>query len=124
MASAGRKPIKITVADIKKIGSLAGRGLMDKEIMSIMGWSHDFFYKKKRELTEFNDAIEKGRASGHAQIANKLFESAMSGNVSAMQYYLARRAGWSEKHEVEHDTAKPVVINFVDAPVNDKYPIN
>ena len=121
MARAGRKPHKLTEDDIRKVETLAGRGLLDKEIMAVMGWKKDFFYDRKKDNLEFSEAIEKGRATGHASIANKLFESAMSGNVSAMQYYLARRAGWSEKHEVEHDTAKPVVINFVDAPVNDQH---
>ena len=124
MSKAGRKKYELTSQIISKVETLSSRGLLDKEIFSILGWSHETFYKNKRDSIEFSDAIEKGRASGHAAIANKLYESALSGNVSAMQYYLARRAGWSEKHEVEHDTSKPVVINFVDAPINDKYSTN
>ncbi len=106
----GRKPIEITAADLKKIETLASRGLLDKEIFSIMGWSHDFFYKKKKLMAEFNDAIERGRSNGHAQVANKLFEACMAGNVSAMQYYLARRAGWVEpKLQADIDDDPPAV---------------
>lgn len=116
MAKAGRKPITISKDDIKKVEQLAGRGLLDKEIMSVMGWGKDFFYRKKRMMREFSDAIERGRANGHAAIANKLFESAMSGNTSAQQFYLSRRCNWTEKHELETEVTKPVLINFVDAP--------
>lgn len=106
----GRKPIEITAADLKKIETLASRGLLDKEIFSIMGWSHDFFYKKKKLMAEFNEAIERGRSNGHAQVANKLFEACMAGSVSAMQYYLARRAGWIEpKSEQTADEDPPAV---------------
>lgn len=118
--AAGRKPRKITQEEIKQVEMLAGRGLLDKEIMAVLGMSHDFFYRKKRELNEFNDAIVRGRAKGHASVANKLYDACMAGNVSAMQYYLARRAGWTEKHEFEGDTTKPVVINFVDSPPAEK----
>jgi hypothetical protein len=106
----GRKPIEITAADLKKIETLASRGLLDKEIFSIMGWSHDFFYKKKKLMAEFNEAIERGRSNGHAQVANKLFEACMAGSVSAMQYYLARRAGWIEpKVQTDPDGDAPAV---------------
>ena len=114
----GRKKITVTTDHLKKIETLASRGLMDKEIMAVMGWSKDFFYKKKRQEKEFNDSIEKGRASGHLQLANKLFESGMAGNVSAMQYYLARRCGWSEKVQTEELNTRPIEINLIDAPVS------
>ena len=107
----GRKPVEVTPADIRKIETLAARGLFDKEIMSIMGWSHDFFYKKKKQMAEFDEAIQRGRANGHAQVANKLFEACMAGNVSAMQYYLARRANWVEPKQTTDDQEEPPSVS-------------
>tara|TARA_R110000796_G_scaffold64465_2_gene149414 strand:+ start:12504 stop:12914 length:411 start_codon:yes stop_codon:yes gene_type:complete len=96
MEKRGRKIITIGTKEISKVELLAARGLLDKEIMVMMGWSHDTFYKKKKLHSELSDAIERGRATGHAAVANKLFDACMSSNIGAIQFYLARRAGWVE----------------------------
>lgn len=107
----GRKPSEISEADLIEIETLSSRGLLDKEIISAMGWSHDFFYKKKRLMAELSEAIKRGRANGHAEVANKLFESALSGNVSAMKYYLERRASWIVQKQVEANNDNPPSIS-------------
>tara|TARA_R110000772_G_scaffold42318_1_gene98307 strand:- start:13303 stop:13695 length:393 start_codon:yes stop_codon:yes gene_type:complete len=123
MEKRGRKLITIGTKEINKVEQLAARGLLDKEIMVMLGWSHDTFYKKKKLHSEFSDAIERGRASGHAAVANKLFDACMKDNISAIQYYLARRAGWVEpKQEIATggDEAPSVNVSFVvNEPVSD-----
>ena len=54
-------------------------------------------YKKKRELSEFNYALEKGRADGIAHVANRLFEAAIRGEHAPMIFYLKARAGWRDQ---------------------------
>lgn len=118
----GKKKKVITPAILKRAEQLASRGLYDKDIMPLIGISHDTFYRWRNESPEFSEAIDRGRASGHAQVANKLFESAMAGNVSACQYYLARRAGWKETQQVqaldEHGERTKWQIEFVNADKN------
>tara|TARA_R110000796_G_scaffold148262_6_gene265124 strand:- start:834 stop:1226 length:393 start_codon:yes stop_codon:yes gene_type:complete len=123
MEKRGRKLITIGAKEINKVEQLAARGLLDKEIMVMLGWSHDTFYKKKKLHAEFSDAIERGRASGHMAVANKLFDACMSSNQGAIQFYLSRRAGWVEpKQEIATtgDEAPSVNVSFVvNEPVSD-----
>jgi len=98
MATVGRKPRKLTDKDIEQVKSMAGIGCTDKQIFDALGVSRDYFYKKKRELKEFNDAILQARANGIAKIANVHFKAAMEGDVKAMQFVLSRKGGWIEAH--------------------------
>jgi hypothetical protein len=47
-----------------------------------LGIGSSTLYKKKNELIEFMEAIEKGKATGIGRVANKLFDMAMEGNVT------------------------------------------
>lgn len=114
----GRKPFELTPELIAEAERMASVGLMDKEIYAAMGISRDVFYKRKRYNKEFKDALARGRSRGHEAVASKLYEVAMTGNVSALTFYLARRCGWTEKQEEKHEEgkSKPITIQFVDAP--------
>ena len=97
----GRKKKICTDATLRKVEKLASRGLYDKDIWPIIGINRDLFYEWKRENSDFSEALDRGRSIGHHDIADKLFESAMAGNVSAMQYFLARRCGWSDTQQYQ-----------------------
>ena len=43
------------------------------------------------------EAINRGAANGIATIANKLFEAANNGNVTAQIFFLKARAGWRDR---------------------------
>jgi hypothetical protein len=62
-----------------------------------LGIGSSTLYKKKNELIEFMEAIEKGKASGIGRVANKLFDLAMEGNVTAAIFFLKARAGWRDQ---------------------------
>lgn len=66
------------MADIKKIETLAQRGLTDKEIRLAMRL--DILSPEEKE------AIERGRASGIALINDKLFKRALAGDPKAVDY--------------------------------------
>ena len=113
-AKRGRKPITFTAAVLKEIEDMAGKGLLDKEIVLNLGISLDTFYEKKKHLPEFSEALARGRAKGVRILTNKLWENATEmavgpkgpmgtpgGNVEAQKFILARRYGWREVDQVQ-----------------------
>jgi len=127
MARPGRKPIEI---DLKTVQTLAAQGLTDEKIYAFLGIGKDTFYRRKREYSEFSDALTKGRATGEASLANKLYTKAMAGtgNSEDIKYILERRFGWGKverfegnitsNHEHKHThefTVGPAVQSFLAA---------
>ncbi len=98
MGKRGRKPIEI---NLKEIETLAAQGLTDEKIYDYLGISHDTFYKRKREMAEFTEALRRGRARGEATLANKLFQKATNGNSEDIKYILERRFGWGKVDKFE-----------------------
>jgi len=85
MAKAGRKPLDI---DLKIVQTLAGQGLTDEKIYDYLKISKDTFYRRKRELSEFSDALTQGRAIGEANLANALYQKAVAGSSEDIKYIL------------------------------------
>jgi DNA-binding CsgD family transcriptional regulator len=83
--------------DLKQIEALAARGLTQAEICAVVGISESTLYRLKRKMTEMTDAIKRGRAQGHAVVANALYESAKGGNVTAGVWYEKTRCGITEE---------------------------
>lgn len=98
MAKTGRKPWVPT--DLERVEKLAARGLTFDQIAAALGISRDTLYRRKRELRDFSDALEKGRARGISEVANKLFETAMQGNITAIIFFLKCRANWRDQGPV------------------------
>jgi len=92
MARKGRPPW--VPPDLNEVRKLAERGLTYEQIAAAMRIHVATLHKKKRELADFNDALEKGRATGIGNVANALFEAAMRGEHAPMIFYLKSRAGW------------------------------
>src|SRR5919106_1013113 len=84
------------IPDLAKVEELASQGLTNAQIAACLGICEDTLYTKQRQLTEFSEAIKKGRARGIQKVSNALFEAAINGNVTAMIFYLKSRAGWAE----------------------------
>ena len=97
----GRKKIEITSDVIQEVQRLAGRGLTEAQITASLGWASSTFYKRKKDVVEFSDAIKRGKAMAIAEVANALFEKAMAGNVTAMIFYLKNRdkENWCDRPE-------------------------
>jgi hypothetical protein len=57
-------------------------------------------YDRQNEYPEFLEAIKRGRSSGIHKITNQLFDKAMSGDNTAIIFYLKNRdrESWGDKH--------------------------
>ena len=103
--------------DLKQVESLAANGLTQEQIACALGIRESTLTKRKKENTDFTDAIKRGKAKGIALVTNKLMESIKGGNMTGMIFFLKTQAGWKETNVQEHTGAngtalQPPVFNF------------
>ncbi|WP_077622012.1 hypothetical protein [Sediminibacillus massiliensis] len=115
-------------------------GHTDKDMMEMLGVSHDVFYKWKREKKEFNDALKKGKEVVDRQVENALLQSALGfryqeqtvtnkgdvvdvekyekPNTTAQIFWLKNRKPdvWRDKQDIKHegDLGLNVVVDYGD----------
>lgn len=104
----GRKPW--IPPDPKVVEKLAMQGLTDKQICNVLGISHDTFYKKRRQFSDFSDAIDRGRDKGIAIVSGKLLQLAQAGDMRAIERYLKSVAKWQDHSVVELKNFDPTKL--------------
>lgn len=79
----------------------AKEGLTDEQISRNLGISKVTFYKYKASCSELNELLKKSKEVVDYEVENALYKSAMSGNVSAMIFWLKNRRPdkWRDKRE-------------------------
>jgi hypothetical protein len=87
----------VAALDLKKIEDLAAKGLTLEQIAAALSIDVRTLYNHRKK---FGEAINRGAANGIATIANKLFEAANTGNVTAQIFFLKARAGWRDQGAV------------------------
>lgn len=113
----GRPPFEITDAVLLQAESLAAQGMTQEQIAEALGIVRSTLQEKKKEYSDFSDAIKRGQAKGIATITNALFVSGTGGNITAQIFYLKNRAGWRDKQDIEHfgDMKVTVLQDDIDA---------
>jgi len=96
--------------DLKQVESLAANGLTHEQIAAALGISESTLTKRKKENTDFTDAIKRGKAKGIALVTNKLMESIKGGNMTGMIFFLKTQAGWKETNVQEHTGANGTAL--------------
>jgi len=91
--------------DLAKVESLAANGLTQEQIALALGISASTLDNRKRENTDFTDAIKRGKAKGIALVTNKLMESIKGGNMTGMIFFLKTQAGWRETQHIDHTSS-------------------
>jgi len=81
---------------LKVVEELAARGLTLDRVARSLGISLRTLQRKKRELSQFGQALEDGHATAVATMSNRLWEMAMNGDVTAAIFWLRARAGWRD----------------------------
>ena len=137
-SNAGRKSKYFTHVQprLKDIVEWCEKGLIDKEIMTLLGISHESFYKYKNEYAEFADALKEGKAVADDMVEQALYKSAIGfdymeqamtnkgevveirryskPNTTAQIFWLKNRRvdRWRDKQDVEHSGGVDVEINL------------
>ncbi|MDF4819780.1 hypothetical protein P3547_19835 [Vibrio parahaemolyticus] len=85
--------------DLNEVEKLAACGLSQRQLALALGISYETLRKKKKDLADFEEAIERGKAKAIVQVANKNFEAAIGGNVIAQMFWLKTRGAeeWNEQ---------------------------
>lgn len=90
--------------DTERAEELASLGLSLEQVASALGVSSRTLRAHKADDNDLRDAIERGQARGIAKVAEALMELGLSGNASALIFYLKARAGWSDRVAIDHTT--------------------
>ncbi len=90
----------VAALDLEKIEDLAAKGLTLEQIAAALSIDVRTLYNHRKKFRKVGEAINRGAANGIAMIANKLFEAAKNGNVTAQIFYLKGRAGWRDQGPV------------------------
>jgi len=88
----GRKGFEITPSILDQIEKHAGLGFNMEQIATVIGLKSSTFYRKQSLFREIEERIKKGRLSAIGKVSNALFNSALSGNITAQIFYLKNRA--------------------------------
>ena len=88
-----RPRIDINTAEVARLASL---GLNQAKIARALGISTDTLERRKQDDEAVRLALDQGRATGEAEVAEALKKQALNGNVRAQIFYLRCRADWSE----------------------------
>ena len=94
----GRPKFEITEEVIAKAEKLAAQGLTLEQIALTLGICYQTLNEKRKEFSDFSEAIKRGQAKGIAQVSNKLYGKALEGDNTAMIFYLKNRdaANWQD----------------------------
>jgi hypothetical protein len=115
-----RKAFVVTDAMRGQVRSLAGVGVRQEDIATIIGCDPKTLRK------HFRDELDRGMAEANAEIAGCLFDAAKKGNVAAQIFWLKTRAHWRENRAPEHPIpgtdAEPEPATVVILPDNGRDP--
>lgn len=136
---AGRKPLwdEMNMEDkLILVEGWARDGLTDEHIYTNLGVSKDTFYKWKKEKTEFNESLKRGKEVIDRMVENALLKSALGydyvedgmtkdgavvplrkvahPNTTALIFWLKNRKPneWRDKQEIAHEGS--MSVTFVD----------
>ena len=89
---------------IQQVELMAGLGLSLMEMSEMLGMNHNTLLRKRKKHEELEGAIRRGRLVAQTMISSALFNKALSGDTSAMQFYLKNRAPekWADKRSIDH----------------------
>jgi hypothetical protein len=109
------KKIEITDEQIKMIEQYSALGLSLDSIACLLNISLRTLHRNKEHEILIDTAIKRGRESANAKVSSALFQKAISGNVTAMIFWLKNRAGWRDDQYQIDDKDKEITVRIIDA---------
>ena len=92
----GRKKIEIDLNEVERLASI---GLNEQQVADSLGISVDTLGNRKKESSDFSDALKRGKAKGIQAVSNALYDQALSGQTSAAIFFMKNRAKWTDRQE-------------------------
>lgn len=105
---AGRKKIRIDLAELEKLSNLQ---CTDAEVASFFGVSTRTIERRKRQPA-FADTMERGRAKGKLSVRRMLFGQAAKGNVAAAIFLAKNVLGYRDvvANELSGPNGNPIEV--------------
>lgn len=98
----GRPQFAITPKILEDVEGYAARGLTKDQIAWALGINPCTLYDKQNKYPELELALERGKATGVAIVANAHFIAATAqNNIAAQQFFLRTRGGFHEVQKTE-----------------------
>lgn len=91
---------------MERVERMVAFGIPHEQIAAIIGISSPTLRK------HYAEALELGRSKTIENVANSLYDTAVSGDVQAQKFFLSARGGWSEKQQHEHSGKDGQPISF------------
>lgn len=104
----GKRLPPINEEMLRQAEELAGYGLTQPQIASVLGFSERTLRERKSESEAFDAALARGKAKAAAIVGKALFTRAKDGDIPAIRWWEMTREGRSERSQTE---AKVEVVN-------------
>lgn len=91
------------VPDYELIEKYASHLMTDKQIADACGINHSVFCRKKSQLNQLQEVLNKGRAKTIARCANVMLMTALdqkNPDLPTLRFILERKAGWKQQIDV------------------------
>jgi hypothetical protein len=110
----GKYEYWLTPEGLLKLEGWARDGLTDEQIAYNMGIGTSTLYEWKNSHPEILEPLKKGKEVVDRMVENALFNKAMSGDTTAIIFWLKNRKPdkWKDKQTVEADVNSEVTINI------------
>lgn len=105
---------EFTEEDLKRIQKLAGFGLTQEKIADVFNMHRNTFQNRMEKHPEVRLAYDRGIAQAEADVTEKAYEMAMSGEHPSMtMFWLKCRAKWKDttRHEIHTKTTIEDLVN-------------
>lgn len=88
--------------NILRMQAWARDGLSDEQLAHNMGITPSTLYEWKKKYPEISESLKKGKEVADIEVENALHEMAVSGNVTAIIFWLKNRLPekWRDKRDV------------------------
>lgn len=95
------------IPDLEKVKALAQRGLNMQQIADYFGVHIDTICERKKDFSEFSEAIRQGRANGLGIVSNVLMDLIKSRDIQAVKYYMNNVGDWTTNGKVTDNKNSP-----------------
>ncbi len=106
----GRPPYEFTDVERKQVEALAGYGVPQHQIASLIRDGiavHTLIDHFRREL-------DTGLAKANAQVGKTLFQKAIGGDTASMIWWSKAQMRWAETMRQEHSGSVKTIVEYVD----------
>jgi hypothetical protein len=86
-------------ASRKQVEAMAGYGITEKDIATVLG------IDPKTLRKHYRHELDVAHIKANSRVAESLFKNAIKGNVAAQIWWSKTQMGWSEKLGIEHSGA-------------------